>query len=293
MNIIDIWKSNQKPTISFEFLPPKDDKATETLENSLDKLLPLNPDFVSVTFGAGGSTREGSYQLVQKLKKEKKLEVIAYFAGYGLGPDDITKVLDNYKNLGLEYILAVRGDKPHDKDDYIPHLRSFNHASELISFIKSKFKFSIGAACYPEGHIQCENLEKDIEYLKLKMNHGAEFAICNYFYDNKYFFDFIKKCKNIGISIPIIPGIMPIYSIKMMEILSNICGATITNEVHQGLNNLPEGDKQAINDFGINFATKQCKELLKTGVPGLHFYTMNRSSSALEVISNLKKEGLL
>ena len=293
MKVTDIWKSSQRPTISFELLPPRTPKAAETLDKTIDKLPSLKPDFVSVTFGAGGSTREGSRQLVEKLKKEKGLEVIAYFAGYGLGQDDIKEVLDDYYELGIDNILVVRGDQPHDLENFVPHPQCMSHASDLLEFIRPLYNFCTGAAGYPEGHIDCESIEKDVEYLKLKVDRGAEYVITNYFYDNHYFFEFIERCKAIGINVPILPGIMPIYSIKMMEMLAGICGATITDEVRRGLANLPDGDKEALLNFGIEFAVSQCIELLQAGVPGLHIYTMNRSSSAIGVVNRLRSEGLL
>lgn len=293
MKVIDIWNSSSKPTISFELFPARSEKGAANLENTIEELSSLKPDFVSVTFGAGGSTREGSYQLVEKLKNQKELEVVAYFAGYGLGPDDITSVLDSYRDLGLDNILVVRGDPPREEEDFKPHPQSLPHASDLIEFIRPRYSFCLGTAGYPEGHIEAESKEKDIEYLKLKVDNGAEYIISNYFYDNRYFFDFIDRCKATGINVPIVPGVMPIYSVKMMEMLAGLCGATITDDVRQGIAALPEGDKEALVNFGIDFAVDKCEELLNAGVSGLHIYTMDRSSSAVGIVNRLKNDGLL
>jgi methylenetetrahydrofolate reductase (NADPH) len=222
MKVTDIWSSSQRPTISFELLPPRSQKGAESLERTIDVLAALKPDFVSVTFGAGGSTREGSRQLVEKLRKEKGLEVMAYFAGYGLGPEDITAVLDSYEALGVENILVVRGDPPHKPDDFEPHPDSLPYASDLVAFIRPRYDLCLGVAGYPEGHIECESKEKDIEYLKLKVDNGAEYVVSNYFYDNEYFFDFVERCRAAGIDVPIIPGVMPIYSVRMMEKLASL-----------------------------------------------------------------------
>jgi methylenetetrahydrofolate reductase (NADPH) len=292
MKVTDIWKTKQKPTVSFELFPAKSEKAEENLKKAIDKLADLGPDFVSVTFGAGGSTREGSFQLVDKLKNEKNLELIAYFACYGLGPGDIIAVLDSYQSVGVQNVLAVRGDIPRE-EGFTPHPESLTHASDLVSFIRPKYDLCIGVAGYPEGHIEAESREKDIEFLKHKVDQGAEYIIANYFYDNKYFFDFLERCKGIGITVPILPGVMPIYSVKMMKILADLCGATITDEVNQGITALPEDDKDALVEFGIEFATNQCRELLKAGVPGLHIYTMDRSKSAVGIVNQLRSEGLL
>ena len=293
MKATDFWKSGHKPTISFELFPPRSEKAAEKFGKTVDELAALEPDFVSVTFGAGGSTREGSHQLIQKLKNEKDLEVIAYFACYGLGPDDITSVLDSYRALGINNILAVRGDPPADQEDFQPHLQSMPHASDLIDFIRPRYDFCIGVAGYPEKHIEAESREKDIEYLKLKVDNGAEYIITNYFYDNQYYFDFVERCRTVGINVPIVAGVMPVYSVKMMKMLAGLCGATITDELRQGIEALPEGDKEALVNFGIEFAIRQCKDLLRQGVPGLHIYTMDRSISSIEIVKSLRKDSLL
>lgn len=292
MKVTDIWASREKPTISFELFPARSEKAAASLEKAVDELTALQPDFVSVTFGAGGSTREGSRQLIEKLKNDEGLEVIAYFACYGLGPDDITAVLDSYRDIGIENILAVRGDPPRE-EGFKPHPGSLQHASDLVEFVRPKYDSCIGVAAYPEGHIEAEGKEKDLEYLKLKLDLGAEYVITNYFYDNAYFFDFMERCRAAGIEAPIVPGVMPIYSVKMMNMLASLCGATITDEVQQGIAALPEDDKEALTAFGIDFAARQCTELLKAGVPGLHIYTMDRSKSTVAVVGRLRDEGLL
>jgi methylenetetrahydrofolate reductase (NADPH) len=293
MKVTDIWRSRQEPTISFELFPARTEKAAKNLEKAIDELVALKPDFVSVTFGAGGSTREGSRQLVERLRNEKGQEVLAYFAGYGLGPEDIMAVLDSYQAIGVENVLIVRGDAPREQDDFQPHPDSFSYASDLMAFVRPRYDFCMGVAAYPEGHIEAESKEKDLEYLKLKVDNGAEYIICNYFYDNQYFFDFVERSRAAGINVPILPGVMPIYSVKMMEILANLCGATIVDQVRQGIAALPEGDKEALLNFGIEFAVGRCQELLKAGAPGLHIYTMDRSQSTVGLVKRLRSEGLL
>ncbi len=193
MKLVDILKTKLSPTVSFELFPVRSEKAAARLDIAVDVLAALEPDFVSVTFGAGGSTREGSRQLIEKLKVEKGLEMLAYFAGYGLGPGDITSVLDNYQELGVENLLVVRGDVPHDQDDFQPHPDSFQHASNLLAFIRPRYDFCLGSAAYPEGHIEAESKELDLDYLKLKVDNGAEFIVTNYCYDSRYFFDFLER----------------------------------------------------------------------------------------------------
>jgi len=292
MRVTDLWQSKTKPTVSFELFPARSAKAVPGLERAITALTALEPDFVSVTFGAGGSTREGSRQLIETLKDSQGLEVMAYFACYGLGPDEVVAVLDSYQALGLENILAVRGDPPQE-EGFTGHPDSFVHASELVAFMQTRYDFCVGVAGYPEGHVRAPSREKDLEYLQLKVDQGAEYIVANYFYDNTYFLDFVARCRALGITVPILPGIMPIYSVKMMNMLAGLCGATITDELQQGIAALPEGDSDALLAFGIDFAVRQCRVLLEAGVPGLHIYTMDRSKSAEGVVHQLRAQGLL
>jgi methylenetetrahydrofolate reductase (NADPH) len=293
MKLTEIWKTKNKPTVSFELFPARSEKAAARLDKTIDILADLQPDFASVTFGAGGSTREGSYQLLKKLKHEKQLEVLGYFAGFGLSPPEITSVLDSYQSLGIENILVVRGDAPHDNGDFKPRPDSCSHASELVEFIRPRYNFCLGVAGYPEGHIEAASKEDDLQYLKLKVECGADYIITNYAYDNQYFFDFVKRARETGITVPILPGVMPIYTEKMMDSLASLCGATITNDIRQGLAALPEGDKQAVLDFGIEFAYQQCKGLLSGGAPGVHIYTMDRWKTTSEIVRRLRADGIL
>ncbi len=292
MKVTEMWRQNQ-PTVSFELFPARNAEAAEKLERVIDQLTVLEPDFVSVTFGAGGSTREGSRQLVASLKNDLKLEVMAYFAGFGLGPDDIQGVMDSYLDLGVDNVLVVRGDPPHGQPDFKPHPASLPHASNMLEFIRPRYHFCLGVAGYPEGHIEAVSKQKDLEYLKLKVDKGAEFIITNYFYDNRYYFDFVASCRSLGIRVPILPGIMPIFSVKMMNNLAKLCGASISDDLRQRLAALPEGDLPALLNFGVDFAFVQCKELIEAGVPGLHFYTMDRSKSTAGVLARLRQEGLI
>jgi len=191
MKLTETWESKPKPTISFELLPPRTPKAAVNLDKAIDKLAALEPDFVSVTFGAGGSTREGSYELVSKLIKDKGLLTLAYVTCYGLGPDDLMAVLDDYRELGVENVLAVRGDPPHGREDFQPHPESLAHASDFLEFMRPRYDFCLGCAGYPEGHIDAQSKEKDLEFLKLKVDCGAEYIVANYFYDNRFYFDFV------------------------------------------------------------------------------------------------------
>ena len=291
MRVTSLYE-RKKPVISMEFFPPRNEKAAETFGTTIANLAALKLDYMSITFGAGGSTRDGSYQTVKQVMIDKNLPTVAYIAGFGLGPNEITDVLDKYKDLGIETVFVIRGDKPED-DDFTPHPDSFSYASDMIAFIKKRYDFTLGCAGYPEGHVEAENLEKDIEYLKLKVDNGAEYVVAQYFYDNNYFSEYVKKCRAIGIHVPIIPGIMPVYTVKMTNMLSNVCGTKIVDKLKRQLDAVDADDKDAVLNLGINFAVEQCKGLLKEGVAGLHFYTMDRSKSTVEIINRLKKENPL
>lgn len=282
----------KSPVISMEFFPPRDEKAMASFGKAIDTLAGSQPDYMTVTFGAGGSTRDGSYQTVKALIKEKQMPTVAYIAGYGLGPEAITQVLDNYQALGVETVFVVRGDMPRD-DSFKPHPESMPYAADMIDFIKKRYNFTLGCAGYPEGHPEAPSREKDIEFLKAKVDKGAEYIVAQYFYDNAFFFDYVERCRAAGIDVPIIPGIMPVYTIKMTQMLSRVCGATITEDLQAKLDAVDGDDKEAILKLGIDKATEQCRGLLKAGVAGLHFYTMNRSRSTSEIIGNLKNENLL
>ena len=290
MKLTERWESG-RPTVSFELFPARTPKAEGKLAKVIDKLAALEPDFVSVTFGAGGSTREGSHQLLRLLKQERGLEVLAYFAGFGLGPRQITEVLDGYREIGVENLLAVRGDPP--EEGPAPDPEAFAHASDLLAFIGERYDLCLGAAGYPEGHKEADGLEGDLPYIKLKVERGARFIVANYFYDNRFFFHFRDRCHALGIRVPILPGVMPIFSVKMMESLAALCGATITEELRRELSAIDVEDKDALAELGVGFAARQCRELLAAGVPGLHIYTMDRARSAVGLVGRLRDEGLL
>lgn len=292
MKVGDLYDKAEKTVISFEFFPPRDTAAEDGFYKVVDDLKALNPDYMTMTFGAGGSTKDGSYQAVKKMITEKNLPTVAYIAGYGLGQDEIIAVLDRYKELGVETIFVIRGDEPKN-DDFVPHPESFSYASELISFIKNRYDFNLGCAGYPEGHVTAESLEKDIEFLKLKVDNGAKYIVSQYCYDNQKFFSYIERCRAAGITVPIIPGIMPVYTIKLTRMLCKLCGSSIPVSMEKKFEELSTGDSKSVADYGIEFALNQCRELLKHGVAGLHFYTMDRSKSVVEIINRLRSEKLL
>lgn len=292
MRVATLYKNQSQPSVSFEFFPPRDNNAEAGFAAVLDQLSELSPDYMSMTFGAGGSTKEGSYQAVKLMKEEKNIPTVAYLAGFGLAPDEISRVLDRYKALGIETIFVIRGDEPRDAD-FTPHPDSFSHASDILKFIREHYDFELGCAGYPEGHVQAQSLEKDIEYLKLKQDNGAQYVVAQYFYDNDFFYTYVDKCRDAGIRIPIIPGIMPIYTVKLTNMLCRLCGSTLPAELKKQLDALSTAKPEDVAALGVDVAFEQCKDLLAHGVDGLHFYTMNRAPSVTRIIQRLKDEGLL
>jgi methylenetetrahydrofolate reductase (NADPH) len=186
----------------------------------------------------------------------------------------------------------VRGDPPREQPDFRPHPDSLPHASDLIGFVRPRWDFCVGAAGYPEGHVEATDKGKDLEYLKLKVDRGAEFVIANYAYDNRFYLSFVERARALGVRVPILPGVMPIFSVKMMESLSKLCGASIPDEVRRGIAALPPGDAEALVAWGIDYAARQCRGLLEAGAPGIHIYTMDRSASAAGIVRRLREAGV-
>ncbi|MCD4653918.1 methylenetetrahydrofolate reductase [bacterium] len=288
MSLKHIFKNKKSPCISFELFPARDEKAQKRQKKAIQGLLKLNPDFMSVTFGAGGSTREGSYELVKYLKSLDGPEIVAYIAAYGLDPAVIKSVVQSYTDLGIETLFCIRGDEPHNSQELKIHPDACFHASDLLAYIGEHFDLCKGGAGYPEGHKDSATLEADLEHVKLKVDNGAEYIISQYSYDNQLFFNFVEKCRAIGIKVPILAGIMPIYSVKMMENLAKTCGATITDELQQGLAGIDTEDNKAVAAFGVDFLVPKCRELLAHNVDGLHFYTMNKSKSVAAILEAIR-----
>ena len=286
MKIIDIIRQD-KPVFSFEFFPPKDLDGFDQLFKTIDNLKPWNPAFVSVTYGAGGSNRSKTIDLVGRIKKDIGLESMAHLTCVGHQKEEIVSVLESLHTLEIDNVLALRGDPPKGDEKFVKTEGGFGYANELVSLIKSKSSFCVGAACYPEGHIECPNLTIDMDNLKRKVDAGVDFLITQLFFDNKYYFDFIDKTLQAGINIPIIPGIMPILNIKQSQRFTKMCGATISDSLLAKFDGVQD-DPEKVREIGINHAIDQCKDLLRSGAPGIHFYTLNRSKATLAILENLQ-----
>ena len=288
MFVTDLFSTGQ-PVVSMEFFPPRNDEAMTRFSDVVARLKAMNPAFFTVTFGAGGSTRDGTYKTIEQLMGATTIPTVAHVAGAGLGPDDLCQVLDHLQDLGVKNIFVVRGDKPKD-GSFSLHPQGFTYAKDMIAFIRDRYDFTIGCAGYPEGHISAESYDRDIEFLAQKVSSGADYILTQYFHDNEFYFRFVDKCRTNGITVPIIPGIMPVYSLELTQKLAGMCGASVPECLKQ---ELVAADADTAQQLGIQFAINQCKELLQYKVPGLHFYTMDRSKSISDIIASLRQGGLL
>jgi methylenetetrahydrofolate reductase (NADPH) len=291
MRISDILAA-KRPVFSFEFFPPKSDEAVAQLERTIADLHPLEPDYVSVTYGAGGSTREKTVDLVTRIKQETGIEAMAHLTCAGATSDELRTVLDRLQEAGVENVLALRGDPPKGQTTFVPTEGGFRYASELTAFIREHFGDSlcIGGAGYPEKHIECGNPAVDLANLKRKVDNGASFLVTQLFFDNRRYFEFVDNARAQGINVPIIAGIMPITNASQIERFTVSCGATLPFRLAAELDRRRD-DPKAVMQLGIAHATAQCIELLQGGAPGIHFYTLNRSTATMQVLTALRTIG--
>lgn len=288
MIIKDILESTR--TISCEFFPPKTADGMDAVFRAVDRLKVFRPDFVSVTYGAGGSTRGFTEEIVTRIKTEAELEVMAHQTCVGQNKEDVHNSLARLEAAGIENVIALRGDLPQGDHADAPVKSGFSHASDLIGHIRDNFEFGVAAACYPEGHTESVDLDSDIEHTKLRVNQGADFLITQLFYDNKYFFDFVDRAIKSGINVPIIPGVLPILSTGQVRRFTTLCGAKIPPALDQQLEKFGEDD-DAVRELGVEYATRQVRELWDAGVPGVHFYVLNRSYSVSQILTSLGLKG--
>ncbi len=289
MKISEILKQ-VKRSISFEFFPPKTGEGEEALFRTIKELEFIHPTFVSITYGAGGTTRERTIRVVKKIHTQTNLTVMAHQTCIGHTRKEIIDILSQYKEIGVQNILALRGDIPQGQEEtFVFPPDGCRYANELVSLIRETFGdwFSIGVAAYPEGHPESPDLDTDIHYFKKKVEAGAEFAITQMFFDNRYFYNYIEKLQKEGIDIPVIPGIMPITNFKQIKKFADMCGATIPGELIQKLQAVADKPEE-IEKIGIDYAIQQCEDLLKNGVKGLHFYTLNKSKATIEIYNRIK-----
>jgi methylenetetrahydrofolate reductase (NADPH) len=287
VRIDEIIASKGKPTFSFEFFPPKTEEGERNLRQTLEDLKAFDPDFVSVTYGAGGSTRDKTVELTKWIKQDLGIEAMAHLSCVGTTRDELLTILDGIREAGIDNVLALRGDPPRGETEWKPHPGGLHYSTELAALISGSYPFSIGAACFPEIHPEAPDLAHDLRFLKEKLTSGATFLITQLFFDNELYFHFVEEARAVGIDAPIIPGIMPITDLKQIKTITGMCGATIPEPLLESLE-WRTGDPEAVLQLGVAYATLQCAELLARGAPGIHFYTLNRSPATRAIVSALQ-----
>jgi methylenetetrahydrofolate reductase (NADPH) len=286
MRIADRLRRGE-PVFSFEFFPPKTDRGFASLYRTIQDLKMLNPDFVSVTWGAGGSTRRKTVEIVVQIQQEIGIAAMAHLSCIGSGPLELAETLDRLQEGGVENVLALGGDRP---PDYEPPTGAFSYANELVGFIRSRWSFCVGGACYPETHPAAPSPEVDLENLVRKVNAGAEFLVTQLFFDNADYFGFVQRARARGITAPIVPGIMPILNAASVQRMTSLSGARIPGELQAKLSEV-EHDDALTREVGVEWATLQCRDLLERGVPGIHFFTLNKSTATRAIFQNLLEGG--
>ena len=277
-----------QPVISFEFFPPKTDEGDRALlERTIPELMKLRPDYCSVTYGAGGSTRDKTLMIVDRIQREHGLTAMAHLTCVNATKNELVQVVAQARLLGIKNILALRGDPPPGTGDFRKTDGGFEFSSELVAWLKEMRAFSIGTAGFPEGHIACkEGKLADWQHLANKVARGADFVLTQLFFDNADFFAFRDHLTKLGVTVPICPGILPILSANQVKRFTALCGSQLPAPLLAQLEPLANDDAAA-TEFGIAYATKQCAELLKAGVPGIHFYTLNKAHSTTRILQNL------
>lgn len=280
---------DQERTYSFELFPPKTDKGYENLLKTIAQLCELSPDFISCTYGAGGGNREKTFDVVQHIEEHHHVIGMAHLTCVLNTKDDIKTIVEDIKSRGIRNILALRGDPPQDQPDWQPTDDNYRYSSELAEFIRANFGdyFGIAVAGFPEGHILCPDREKDAEFLKLKIEAGADFVITQLFFDNKDYFEYIDRLRRIGVNVRVIPGILPVTDYGALQRFCSLCGATVTEEVKKIFEPIQD-DKEATVRAGVEFAIRECKELLDGGAPGIHFYCLNKLHPTDEILKAVR-----
>jgi methylenetetrahydrofolate reductase (NADPH) len=289
MRIDERIASDTGPSFSFEFFPPKTDEGERNLGRALAELSRLSPTFVSVTYGAAGSTtaKRKTVDIVKHLKRDYGMEAMAHFTCVGATTGELREMLDTMRDAGIENVLALRGDPPPGEAEWTATDGGLSYSRELIELIRDEYDFAIGAACFPEVHIHAIDAESDLRYAKEKVDAGARFLITQLFFDNQAYYDFVARARDAGIDVPIIPGIMPITDFGQIKRITGMCGATIPERLLHELE--LRGDQPgAVTDLGVAYSTLQCADLLANGAPGIHFYTLNRSPATRAILSALR-----
>jgi methylenetetrahydrofolate reductase (NADPH) len=284
---IDELLAERRPVFSFEFFPPKTPEGVERLFETVEALRPLAPDYVSITYGAGGATRDGTTEIASRIRREYGIETMAHLSCVGETCDGLAELLDRFAAAGVENVLALRGDPPRGEAAFERPTDGLSSATELTGFIRERHDFAIGGACFPEVHPEAADLDADLAYLKTKVEAGASFLITQLFFDNQVYWDFVAAARERGIEVPIIPGVIPIASYAQVTRICGLCDATIPAQLEIAMEALG-GDEEAEALLGVAYAARQCDELLAGGAPGIHFYALNRAPGVRAVLSALR-----
>src|SRR6476646_7428269 len=284
---IDEILATRRPTFSVEFFPPKTEEAAAQLFETARSLRELEPDFVSVTYGAGGSTREGTVEITKALKDEIGFETMAHLSCVGETSEGLAATLDRIAAAGIENVFALRGDPPRGEEDFVQPEGGLGSAAELAEFVSAGWDFTIGGACFPEVHPEAPDLDTDLAYLKTKVDSGASFLITQLFFDNQVYFDFVAAARARGIDVPIVAGVIPVASFAQTKRICDLCDASIPPRL-ETMFAAAEGDERAEFELGVAFAAQQCTELLLGGAPGIHFYALNRAPATRAVLGSLR-----
>jgi methylenetetrahydrofolate reductase (NADPH) len=287
MKISDLLKTGKK-SFSFEFFPPKTEEDAAQLMKTAEALRALDPAYISVTWGAGGGTRRKTLDLVADIKAKLGVETMAHLTCVGVSRAEIDAVLVEIRAKGVDNVLALRGDPPKGQGTFVPHPEGFRHADELVTHIRSRWKFCLGVAGYPEGHPETPDKQKDLDNLKRKVDAGADFVVTQLFFDNADYFGFVDRARKAGVSIPLVPGLMPVTNVAQLKRFTAMCGARIPEGLARAVEPVQD-DPEAVVKAGIEYGLRQAEGLLAGGAPGIHFYTLNRSRSTVEILRRLPR----
>jgi methylenetetrahydrofolate reductase (NADPH) len=289
-DILRFARERGEPVFSFEFFPPRTDEGERQLLQTVEALRPLGPGFVSVTYGAGGSERARTIDLVKRLKRDLEVEPVAHVTCVGSSREELSSVLDEFARAGVQNVLLLRGDPPKGERTFVPHPDGFAHASDLVAFVRAhpeRWTFCVGAAAYPEGHPENRDLVRDLAHLKVKVDAGVDFLVTQLLFDNAHYFRFVERARAAGIAQPVMPGVMPLTSVDQIERFTAMCGASIPPPLRAAMQ-VRRSDADASMQLGVAYSSLQSADLLRRGAPGIHFYTLNRSPSSRAILAALR-----
>lgn len=289
MRVCDLIEK-KSPFISMEFFPPKEKEAWPGFFEVVEKLKVLNPLFASVTYGAGGGTQDNTLEIATRMKRDYDIEPITHLTSVGASSEKLSDFLDKLCEADIQNVLALRGDAPRGVENFDFNTQEFKHATDVIEFIGSRYpNLCVGGAAYPEAHPESPSIKSDLDMVDLKVKKGAQFLVTQLFFDNRLYFDYVERLKGMGANVPVIPGVLPIMSLKSAKFILSLCGAAIPGKYLSALEAAhEEGGDEAVYELGIAYATKQAQELIDGGAPGVHLYTLNRAKAVLEIGRNLK-----